>query len=57
MRSIRIPQDRVGTIIGTKGETKTMLQNISGIKIEVDTEHAFEIEGVSIWMYKNRKRG
>ena len=38
MRSIRIPQDRVGTIIGTKGETKKMLQNISGIRIEVDTE-------------------
>ena len=38
MRSIRIPQDRVGTIICTKGETKKMLQNISGIKIEVDTE-------------------
>ena len=38
MRSIRIPQDRVGTIIGTKGETKKMLQNISGIKIDVDTE-------------------
>ena len=38
MRSIRIPQDRVGTIIGTKGETKKMLQRISGIKIEVDTE-------------------
>ena len=38
MRSIRIPQDRVGTLIGTKGETKKMLQRISGIKIEVDTE-------------------
>ena len=38
MRSIRIPQDRVGTIIGTKGETKKMLQRISGIRIEVDTE-------------------
>ncbi len=38
MRSIRIPQDRVGTIIGTKGETKKMLQRISGIKIDVDTE-------------------
>ena len=38
MRSIGIPQDRVGTIIGTKGETKKMLQRISGIKIEVDTE-------------------
>ena len=38
MRSIRIPQDRVGTIIGTKGETKKMLQRISGIRIEVDSE-------------------
>lgn len=38
MRSIRIPQDRVGTIIGTKGETKKMLQSISGIEIDVDTE-------------------
>ena len=38
MRSIRIPQDRVGTIIGTKGETKKMLQRISGISIDVDTE-------------------
>ena len=38
MRSIRIPQDRVGTLIGTKGETKKMLQRISGIKIDVDTE-------------------
>lgn len=38
MRSIKIPQDRVGAIIGPKGETKKMLQNISGIKLEVDTE-------------------
>ena len=38
MRSIRIPQDRVGTLIGTKGETKKMLQRISGIRIDVDTE-------------------
>ena len=38
MRSIRIPQDRVGTIIGTKGETKKMLQSISGIGFDVDTE-------------------
>ena len=26
-----------------------------GNKIEVDTEHAFEIEGVSVWVYRNRK--
>ena len=38
MRSIRIPQDRVGTIIGTKGETKKMLQRISGITLDVETE-------------------
>ena len=38
MRSIRIPQDRVRTIIGTKGETKKMIQNISGINIDVDNE-------------------
>lgn len=38
MRSIRIPQDRVGVIVGTKGETKKMLARISGIEIDVDTE-------------------
>jgi ribosomal RNA assembly protein len=38
MRSIRIPQDRVGTLIGAKGETKKMLQKISGIKLDIDTE-------------------
>jgi len=38
MRSVRIPQDRVGTLIGTKGETKRMLQKRSGIKIDVETE-------------------
>ncbi|MFA6805718.1 MAG: KH domain-containing protein [Candidatus Methanomethylophilaceae archaeon] len=38
MRSIRIPADRVGTIIGKGGETKKMLESISGIKIIVDKE-------------------
>ncbi len=38
MRSIRIPQDRVGSLIGPKGETKKMLQRISGIKLDIDTE-------------------
>ncbi len=38
MRSIRIPQDRIGTIIGTKGETKKMIQNISGINFDVDAD-------------------
>ncbi|MBQ7405692.1 MAG: RNA-processing protein [Candidatus Methanomethylophilaceae archaeon] len=38
MRSIRIPADRVGTLIGKNGETKKTLQSISGIKLEIDTE-------------------
>ena len=38
MRSIRVPQDRVGAIIGPKGNTKRMIQKISGIKIDIDTE-------------------
>lgn len=38
MRSIRVPQDRVGTIIGKNGETKKMLQRISGIRLDIDTE-------------------
>ena len=38
MRSIRIPADRVGTLIGKNGETKKVLQNISGIKLDIDTE-------------------
>ncbi|MDR2866564.1 MAG: KH domain-containing protein [Methanomassiliicoccaceae archaeon] len=38
MRSIRVPSDRVGTIIGTNGETKKMLIRMTGVKIQVDTE-------------------
>lgn len=38
MRSIRIPADRVGTIIGKDGEIKKLLERLSGIKISVDTE-------------------
>lgn len=38
MRSVRIPQDRVGVIVGAKGETKKMLMNISGIKLDIDSE-------------------
>ena len=38
MRSVRVPQDRVGAIIGPKGNTKRMIQKISGIKIDIDTE-------------------
>ena len=38
MRSIRVPQDRIGTLIGNKGETKKLLQRMSGIKLDIDTE-------------------
>ncbi len=38
MRSIRIPADRVGTLIGKKGEVKRTLQKISGIKMDIDAE-------------------
>ena len=38
MRSIRVPGDRIGTLIGKNGETKKMLQKRSGVKIDIDTE-------------------
>lgn len=38
MRSIRIPSDRVGTLIGKGGETKKILERKSGIRLDVDTE-------------------
>jgi len=38
MRSVRVPSDRVGTIIGNNGETKRMLMSMTGVKIEVDGE-------------------
>jgi len=38
MRAVRIPSDRVGTLIGKNGETKRMIQRKSGIRIKVDVE-------------------
>ena len=38
MRSIRVPSDRVGTLIGKNGETKRTLQEISGIRLDINTE-------------------
>ena len=38
MRTIRVPQDRIGTLIGKGGRTKRALQKASGIKLEIDTE-------------------
>lgn len=38
MRSVRIPSDRVGTLIGKNGETKKMIEKMSGLRLDVDTE-------------------
>ncbi|MDR3283262.1 MAG: KH domain-containing protein [Candidatus Methanoplasma sp.] len=38
MRSVRIPADRVGTLIGKDGETKKIIERMSGIRIRVDSE-------------------
>lgn len=38
MRSIRIPADRVGMLIGKNGESKNLIEKISGIKLRIDTE-------------------
>ena len=38
MRIIRIPQDRVGSLIGVKGETRKMIQKIAGVKMKIDSE-------------------
>jgi ribosomal RNA assembly protein len=35
---IRVPKDRVGVVIGPGGETRRMLTERSGIRIEVDSE-------------------
>lgn len=38
MRAVRIPSDRVGTLVGKNGETKKMIERISGIKLSIDSE-------------------
>ncbi|MCL2510032.1 MAG: KH domain-containing protein [Methanomassiliicoccaceae archaeon] len=38
MRSVRIPSDRVGTLIGKNGEVKKLLEKTSGIKLDISTE-------------------
>ena len=38
MRSIRVPSDRIGTMIGHEGVTKKMLVKMTGIRIDVDAE-------------------
>ncbi len=48
---VRIPRDRIGVLIGHKGETRKMLEERSGLSIEVDTDDNEvmihdEVEGV-----------
>ena len=43
MKYIRIPQDRIGVLIGQKGETKKDIETISGVKLKIDSEQG-EIE-------------
>lgn len=38
MRYVRIPQERVGVIIGPGGETKQQLERMTGVKTRVDSE-------------------
>jgi len=43
MKYIRIPQDRIGVLIGQKGETKKQIEIVSGVKLKIDSEQG-EIE-------------
>src|SRR5688572_1814629 len=38
MRYVRIPQERVGVVIGPGGETKQQLEQMTGVKTRVDSE-------------------
>lgn len=38
MKFIKIPKERIAVLIGSKGETRKMLESRAGVQIEVDTE-------------------
>ncbi|MCQ2071052.1 MAG: KH domain-containing protein [archaeon] len=38
MRSIRIPSDRVGALVGKEGSAKKMIEEMTGIKLTIDKE-------------------
>lgn len=38
MKLIRVPQDRVGAIIGKKGEVRKAIEERAGIKLQIDSE-------------------
>lgn len=37
MITVRIPQDRIGVLIGKNGEIKSQIEKISGVKVEIDS--------------------
>ncbi len=38
IQSIRIPGDRVGVLIGKDGETKALIERLTGVKLSIDSE-------------------
>lgn len=38
MKYLKVPKERVGVLIGHKGETKKQIEELSQIKIEIDSE-------------------
>ena len=38
MKYVRIPKDRIGVLIGHKGETKRLIEDISKTKLDIDSE-------------------
>ena len=35
---LRVPADRVGALIGTKGETKQLIENATNTHLDIDSE-------------------
>jgi len=38
IQSVKIPAERVGVLIGTKGSTKARIEKLSGVKLSIDSE-------------------
>ena len=44
MDYVKIPLSRVGAMIGPKGETRKKIEEMSGCKISIDSQHFFLVE-------------
>lgn len=51
MFDLRIPKDRVGVLIGKRGEIKKLIERSTNIKLFVDKEGGVKIEGEGIGVY------